>query len=155
MTAIQEFSFQYSFKCMFHSEIYKSLNDSVIVTAIPNISLGVTEQPTAIRPLKIPGNSVDLGEVAIDFILDQDFTNWRTIFNWMNTLQNFSELSAEEAVCDISVSILDNKFNYVLSIVYEDCFPTNITEIPFDVQADDSTPQTFTVMFTVNNMKVD
>lgn len=152
---IQEYAFSNTFRCSFESEDYKSLDRSVISISTPNLTLGVTDQQAIPRPIKIPGNSFEIGEVSIDFMLDQDFANWIKIFNWLNTLQNFTSVVAEQDVIDISINLLDNKSNYISSIVLEDCFPTNLSEITFDTQIDEPQPQQFTVQFTTNHIKID
>ena len=53
---------------------------------IPDITLGVTEQPTYLRQIPTPGDMMDFGDLNIRFLVDEDLKNFMVIQNCMRGL---------------------------------------------------------------------
>ena len=53
---------------------------------IPDITLGVTVQPSYLRQIPTPGDMMDFGDLNIRFLVDEDLTNFMEIQNWMRGL---------------------------------------------------------------------
>ena len=152
----QEFAFQNSFKIEILSETYKTLNKSIIEASIPGITIGSVEQPTSIKPIFHPSDSIEFSTIDLTFVLDENYANWKLIFSWLNVLSNFHAINNDYTkIVDIAIHILSNKFNNEFVIQLEDCFPISMTELPINSQVDDTEPMTFTVTFIVNNMTLD
>lgn len=155
MPSPQEFSYENNFKISFLSEDYKYLDKSAVIANIPSLTIGQTEQDTPIKIIYIPGDNLEIGDLTVEFQLDQDYTNYFIIYEWLNDLKNFKEVQSERLVIDIGLNLLDNKFNFLKTFVLEDCFPISLSEIPLGVRVNDTDPVTFTVSFVVNNVSLD
>ena len=61
---------------------------------IPQMTLGVAEQPTYLRDIPLPGDKIQFEDFSIRFLVDENLDNYMEIFNWMRALgvpDNFKE----------------------------------------------------------------
>ena len=118
---------------------------------IPDISLGLTEQPNYLRQIPIPGDMMDFGDLNIRFLVDEDLTNFMEIQNWIRGLgypesvQEFRDLessgslpkrdyvqSGQDIYSDGTLQILSSNFNAKFNVNFKDLFPTSLTTLTFD-----------------------
>ena len=53
---------------------------------IPDLNLGVTEQPNYLRQIPTPGDMIDFGDLNLRFLVDEDLKNFMEIQNWIRGL---------------------------------------------------------------------
>ena len=53
---------------------------------VPDLSLGIVEQPNYLRDIPTPGDKVDFGDLNLRFLVDEDLTNYMEIQNWIRGL---------------------------------------------------------------------
>jgi len=118
---------------------------------IPDISLGVTEQPNYLRPIPIPGDIMEFGDLNIRFLVDEDLKNFMEIQNWIRGLgfpesvQEYRDLagsgplprrdyvqSGDDIYSDGTLQILNSNFNAKFNVNFKDLFPTSLTTLTFD-----------------------
>ena len=146
----QNFNYENRFQISFDSEDYKDLAKNVVEITTPDISIGTTIQPTTIRNIYIPGNSIEFGDMQLSFLLDEDYANYSMMFQWLNKLRNFDSINLERDVIDINVVLLNGKYNPFLSMDFKDCFPYVMSEIPLSYQVSNLEPLRFSVTFKIN-----
>lgn len=146
------FQFQNRFNVIFGNSEYNILNQSIVNITNPSISLGNIEQQTSIKPIYLPGDSIDISDINMSFILDENYNNYKLILDWLKILRNPHEIDFDRHVTDISIMFLDMRYKETLSINYEDCYPYTISELTMDNQISDIEPIVFTVSFKVNNI---
>ena len=120
--------------------------------AIPEISLGNVDIPTAGRiPIPMEGNVV-YGEFSIDFIVDEDLRNYMEIHNWIRALgvpDNVAERAAfikkyqyvegqEAKYSDGTLQVLNNNNLVNFDVVFKSMFPISLSTIDFDVTQGDN-----------------
>lgn len=147
------FSFENRFKIMFGSDEFKTLDRNIIDITIPSITIGTIQQPTPIKDVFIPGDSLDIGEINMTFLLDEDYNNYKTILDWMNTIRDFRNISLDRYVIDITINLLCAKYKSIFEINCEDCFPFNISDIFLNHQTVSPEPVRFLTTFKVNNIQ--
>ena len=129
--------------------------------AIPDISLGQVDIPTAGR-ISIPmeGNVI-YGEFSIDFIVDEDLKNYIEIHNWIRALgvpDNVAERRAfvtanqfvegqDPKYSDGTLQVLNNNNLVNFYVVFKNMFPTSLSTIDFDVTQSDNEFLTATATF--------
>ena len=118
---------------------------------IPDISLGVTEQPTYLRQIPTPGDMMDFGDLNIRFLVDEDLKNFMEIQNWIRglgfpeSIQEFRDLetsgtvprrdfvqSGQDIYSDGTLQILSSNFNAKFNVNFKDLFPVSLTTLTFD-----------------------
>lgn len=110
---------------------------------IPDMSLGVAIQATPLVDVPHPGEKLTFGSLNIEFIIQEDMSNYRELYEWMigvgfpkerSQFTNYTNRLGE--VSDASLVVLGSNFEYVTSIVLHDCFPVSLSGVQFTSTAD-------------------
>jgi hypothetical protein len=119
---------------------------------IPTITLGDVNIPTrGLVPIPVEGN-IQYGEFTIEFIVDEDLTNYMEIHNWMRGLGapqsvddrvNFKSAnritkSQEYRYSDGTLQILNNNNLVNFDVVFKSLWPTSLSTLGFDVTGSDN-----------------
>ena len=118
---------------------------------IPEINLGVANQPTYLKDLDIPGDKLTYGDLTLRFLVDENLENYMAIHNWMTGLgfpestQDFKDLTTdddgqrdfEEQFSDGNLSILNSNFRSVANVKFFNLFPISLTSLDFDATEPD------------------
>ena len=119
---------------------------------IPDLNLGVTEQPNYLRPIPTPGDILDFGDLNIRFLVDEDLTNFMEIQNWIRGLgypestQQFDKLEKEGAntvprsykqlgdqiYSDGTLQILSSNLIAKFNVKFNELWPYALTTLNFD-----------------------
>lgn len=131
-------------------------------TTIPNISANPIEQSTPFNPTFETGDRLNYAELDLNFIIDEEMSNYIEIFDWMKKTsfpENFDQYKniSEDVLglkSDITIKILNSHKNPSVQIDYYDCFPINLSSVLLDTtQSDVSYPEA-TVTFRYNYFDV-
>ena len=119
---------------------------------IPTITLGDVNIPTrGLVPIPVEGN-IQYGEFTIEFIVDEDLTNYMEIHNWMRGLgapqsvadrvdfksANRITKSQEYRYSDGTLQILNNNNLANFDVVFKSLWPTSLSTLGFDVTGSDN-----------------
>ena len=118
---------------------------------IPDLTLGVTEQPNYLRQIPTPGDMLDFGDLNIRFLVDEDLTNFMELQNWLRGLgypesvQEFRDLeqdgviprrdfvqSGQDIYSDGTLQILSSNMVAKFNVNFKDLFPVSLTTLTFD-----------------------
>ena len=127
---------------------------------LPPITLGTVEQPSYLKGIPHPGDRVEYGELAIEFLVDEDMLNYSLVHNWITGLgfpescKEFDEFTRDRdgqkdlklQYSDATLGILNSNYNEIAKIKFLDIFPTNIS--PLEFTATDTDINYFTVSAT-------
>ena len=116
---------------------------------LPDVSMPVTEVATPYRSIPIiPGGGVEYGDLSLRFIIDEDLTNYMSIWNWIRDNGNAESFEGEgEGYSDGQLMILTSNFNPQFVVTFEKLIPTSLTQLPFDATVSDVDFFTATVTF--------
>lgn len=118
---------------------------------IPEISLSLTEQPTYLKTIDIPGGKITYGDLVLTFLVDEDMENYITIHKWLTGLgfpestEQYKDLVTNEdnlqnekrEFSDGSLYILDNNFNTNIIVKFKDLFPISLSALDFNATQTD------------------
>ena len=118
---------------------------------IPEISLATATQPSYLKDIDIPGEKLTFGDLTIQFLVDENMENYKTIHDWLyglgfpETTQQFKTLTTDddglremnEQYADGSLRILNSNFNEVAKVKFLDLFPVSLSSLDFDATATD------------------
>ena len=119
---------------------------------IPDISLGVTEQPNYLRQIPIPGDMMDFGDLNIRFMVDEDLKNFMEIQNWIRGLgypestEQFDKLEkdgskslprsykqmGDQIYSDGTLQILSSNMVGKFNVNFNELWPYSLTTLTFD-----------------------
>ena len=133
---------------------------------LPGLQLGMIDSPT-----KLPGDDLNIDDLVVYMIIDEDFENYWTIYQWMLALKPLSAIEQSDKInfnkrailleeqlqdyySDIAISILNNnKSSEVMRFLFTNCFPTSISSLKLESGAD---PESLVleVVFRFTSLKV-
>ena len=123
---------------------------------IPDLTLGVTEQPNYLRQIPTPGDMLDFGDLNLRFLVDEDLKNFMEIQNWLRglrypekldqikELQNTGNMSMdlptrsmENIFSDGTLQVLSSSMIPKFHVNFRQCFPYALTTMQFDATMTD------------------
>ena len=125
--------------------------------SLPEINLGVAEQPTYLKNIPRPGDKLEFGDFELKFLIDEDLKNYMQIQNWMRGLgfpESLQEIYAEYAksaekykgqfdegeellYSDATLQVLNSQLNPQFLVKFRDLFPTSLSTLNFDATTTD------------------
>lgn len=133
---------------------FKSLNATALSGQIPERSHTSTPVNFSGEIVKTPGDSSEIGELVIMFKLLEDYSNYITIYNWMqNNITNCNVPNLMQ-FDTIEYLILNAGYKPILSFTYGYVFPTVIDAIDHTSQTGTADELEFNVSFQVNTIKI-
>ena len=143
---------------------------------IPDMTLGIAEQPTYLRDIPVPGDKIEFGDLNLRFLVDEDLTNYMEIQNWIRGLgypqsiseyrdlekkayiqQGFGQKRAD-IYSDGTLQILSNNLVPKFRVIFNDLFPYSLSTVTFD--ATDTDIEYFTAevgfkytIYTITNLE--
>ena len=137
---------------------------------IPDITLGIAEQPTYFKDIPIPGDKIDFGDLNLRFLVDEDLGNYMEIQNWIRglgypeTLKQFDKLEEQDYLfgaarfsnrgdqiySDGTLQILSSNLVPKFQVVFDDLFPYSLSTLSFDATDTDVEYFTADVSFKYN-----
>ena len=132
---------------------------------IPQMTLGVAEQPTYLRDTPLPGDKIQFEDFSLRFLVDENLDNYMEIFSWIRALgfpESLEEIYAwqkkdfdikqpdkttESFYSDATLEILTSTQNPNFKIKFQDLFPTSLSTLEFDATDEDISYLTADVTF--------
>ena len=179
----QPTKFDYASPTQFKFQLQKLPKVEYFTTAcnIPGISLSAALQPTPLKDIPLPGDTVEFNDLEITFLVDENLENYREIHGWMYGIgfpkarTQFAELvsankdrfptSGKDSLVtdagkvkygatplgpifsDATLNVLSSKNNTNIEVRFNDVFPTTLSGLNFNQQADDVNYLSATVSF--------
>ncbi len=127
---------------------------------IPDLTLGVVNQPSYTKMLPTPGDIIEFGDLSLRFLVDEDLKNYMEIQNWIRglgfpeRLEQFAELQESGLIqgnyvndrqniySDGTLQILTSSQIPNFEVTFQDMFPYSLSTMTFD--ATDADIQYFT-----------
>jgi hypothetical protein len=146
------FNYENRFRLTFlhHKADVRKLGATCVAINLPTIILGQTEQPTSIRKIWLPGDSLEFEDINLQFMLQESMENWIAVMDWVYRLRDPDEIKYERELCDLGVDILDAKYNTVVECTFIDIFPFTMSDVPLTTQIEDVEVSRFDVSFKIN-----
>jgi hypothetical protein len=139
---------------------------------IPSMTLQIAKQPTYLKDISQPGNKIDFQDFNLRFLVDEDFTNYMEIYNWIKglgypeTLEQIYKLqeqddristrlnSAMNIYSDGTLFVLGSNQRSNFQVRFYDLFPYDLTTLIFDATITDANPFTAEVKFKYTYFEV-
>ena len=127
---------------------------------IPEITLGVAQQPSYLKMIDVPGDIITYGDFTLRFLVDENLENYLIIHKWITglgfpeTTQQYKDLTTTEdgetdslqAFSDGTLRILNSNYNDIALIKFQDLFPISLS--PMEFEAGDTDYNYFTAEVT-------
>lgn len=132
--------------------------------SVPSLGLSHAEIGTPFSWLKEPDTKVNFSELQVTFKLDENFETYLEIFNWIMGISFPEEFTQHEDLADgdhknifsdATLTVLTNSNIPNLRITFRDLFPTFLSQIDFEVTADDATTIDMAASFEYHLFKIE
>ena len=129
---------------------------------LPGLTLGVAPRTTSLATIPMVGDTLAFDDFSMTFLVEEQLTNYREIFNWMINIgfpkshaQYKAQARADDTnrggelvlYSDIQITILSNKNNPIVRTTIYEAFPTNLSGLEYSAQSADTDWLTATVTF--------
>tara|TARA_R100000234_G_scaffold71787_1_gene44184 strand:- start:5822 stop:6409 length:588 start_codon:yes stop_codon:yes gene_type:complete len=113
---------------------------------------GNIEQPTRFVAAKHPNSKVSFENLTMTFLVNEDMSNWREIYDWMRSIyltkdHKDYEKKISSHFTDGTLHILNSAMNPNLQIRFRNLLPVSLTGFEFDSSVTDITPFTAEITF--------
>ena len=112
---------------------------------IPEISLASPTQSTYLKSIMHPGDTLQYGDLPVQFLVDENMINYTLIHNWMTGMgfpescQQFLNWTTDEngdrdlklQFSDATLGVLNSNYNVIANIKFWDLFPTSLSTLEF------------------------
>lgn len=129
----------------------KDFSFKVVSFNLPEVSLAPIIRNTPFVPDKVPGETLNFGQLEVKFIISEDFGNWIDMFGWMQGLgfpsshEQYEEKQFHRE--DLVLAVLNAYQQPVQRFVFEQAWPTYLSGVQWNAQSQAATPLTATVTF--------
>lgn len=116
---------------------------------LPQLSLGSAVQQTPFVDIPHPGDKVFFGEFIIQFLINEDMSNYKELYDWVASIgvpsggDQYGQLTRRASVykpdeynnafSDASLLILDSNNKPVVRLNFQDLWPTSVEGLNFDI----------------------
>ena len=107
----------------------------------PDVNLAPAVQQFARTAVPYPGDNLTFSEITLQYLVDEDLTAYKEIYNWMLRLVNepyytqYDKLKDDTivpSVAQLSVIVMTSHNNKNITIKYIDAFPTALGDISLE-----------------------
>ena len=119
--------------------------------SIPEIILGVANQPSYLKDIDVPGDKISYGDLTLRFLVDENMENYMAVHNWITGLgypesteqyadlitDNESLKDPKKAFSDGTLTILNSNYKESFKVTFKDLFPVSLSSLEFDATMQD------------------
>jgi hypothetical protein len=128
----------------------KKLELMVQKANLPGLTIPDQAQPTIFgTTIPVPSMTVQYEPLSVEFIVDENLTNWKSIYSWMRNLTNIENandynLNYNQWHYDATLSIMSSEFKYagcndpVLTVGFTNLIPVRLTGLIFQSDSPDT-----------------
>lgn len=134
--ASQPTNFSYAHADKFSFTIAKAPNTTYFLDAVvfPQLQFDKVDVPTPFKKMPFVGDELSYSNLSIRFGVDEDFKNFKEIFNWIKDISNSSnfdrypvtEAEADGIYTDATLTILNNNFKGNVNFRFTNVFPLSL-----------------------------
>lgn len=115
----------------------ESFNYWIQSASVPGVTLAGISTDFQRKQGFVPSNHMVYDSVSWPFIVDEDWSNYLYLYDWMRTYEDM-EPPFGTAIYDFTLHILNNNKNPVKRIVFIGAFPTGLSEITLSSNLSDT-----------------
>lgn len=148
------FALPHSFRLTIDGQKYKNAMFSVQRVEIPDITADGAPMNLPQRNIAFSADKITYADLSLTFLLDEDFTNYIEIHDWMYGAVTQPDAPDVAKYKDISLLILSSHNNVVREFKFVKAFPINLSSVQFDSTLTDAEYLTASVTFHYSYFKI-
>lgn len=140
-------------RATFQLQGFPAFEASVTSFQLPAVSLSEVDVPTRFNRGKEAGTEVEFDQLSIEFLVNEDLSNWLEMFNWLISLgfpkDHAQYRGNDNRHSDGSLIVYSSHNNPELKFKFYELFPTNLSGIEFTEEDSDTLYRKATVTFSI------
>ena len=159
-------------KFQFFIDKFPNCNFFCQSVSMPNVTLGTSFAPSPFIKLPIPGDHIEYSEMLITFMIDEKMNNYKEMYDWILGLgfpkdfTQYANLAERDRrsklvtgdsgviMSDATLFIYNSASNPNVEMRFLNLFPTNLSDIAFDLRNNDVEYMEATVGFTFERFDI-
>ena len=113
---------------------YPNLEYFVIAATLPSLSISATDLPYRGVNLSFTGDRLAFDELSVRANITENMENYIETFDWIHNIVN--DKDAEDFKADATLLVLSSHNNVTKEIKFNGVFPTSLSAVEFDSQAE-------------------
>jgi hypothetical protein len=123
-------------------ETSRELTLNVYGSVIPSINLENLEVGWLGGKIQVQSGKLNMDPLTINFVVDSELRNWRTLVNWVffinNNIDTFAKLGTDQSV-DATLKISDNFNKEILRVIFRNVWIQTVGEITLSMREGENT----------------
>lgn len=148
------FALPYSFRLTIDGQKYKNAMFSVQRVEIPDITATAAPMNLPQRNIAFAADKLEYTDLNVTFLLDEDFTNYIEIHDWMYGAVTQPDSPEIDKYKDISLLVLSSHNVVVREFKFVKAFPVNLSSVAFDSTLTDAEYLTASAVFHYSYFKI-
>jgi len=134
LTTNKNFLSPVGFQFKVDSTKYPNIEYFAVACTLPGANIAATDTPYRGVNLSFTGDRISFEDLALRINVTENMENYIETFDWMHNI--IQTKNAEDFKADATLLILSSHNNVTKEIKFNGVFPTNISPIEFDAQAE-------------------
>lgn len=151
LTTNKNFLSPVGFQFKIDSTTYPNLEYFAVGATLPGISVNETEQGYRGVTLGFTGDRLEFEDLALRVNVTENLENYIETLDWMHNIAQST--NAEDFKVDATLLILTSHNNVIKEVLFKDVFPTSMSAIEFDAQAESIEYVQMDVTFAYTNFE--
>lgn len=139
-----------NFKLILNSAEFANTEFFAVSASIPSISLNEANASYKNYSGFVPGDKIVYDPLNVRIALDENLDSYKEIYSWL--IHNSTQSNLKYS--DIALLVMSSHNNVIAKFSFINSFPTNMSQIEFNVQQQDVEYTTFDVTFRYDYFKV-
>ena len=109
-----------------------SLAMNIYASVLPSISLDSKEHNWMGGVVHMDAGAISFEPWFVNFLIDDDFNNWKILYNWMNYINNNKDRygrARPDYVVDATLNVLNNMREPIMTVNFKNIWPNMLGQV--------------------------
>ena len=151
LTTNKNFLSPVGFQFKISSNQYPNLEYFAVAATLPGVNMSATQTPYKGVNLQFTGDRLAFEDLSLRVNVTENLENYIETFDWLHSIAQSK--NSEELKVDATLLILSSHNNVVKEVEFKGVFPTSLSPIDFDAQAESIQYVQMDITFSYTNLE--
>ena len=151
LTTNKNFLSPVGFQFKISSNQYPNLEYFAVAATFPGVNMSATQTPYKGVNLQFTGDRLAFEDLSLRVNVTENLENYIETFDWLHSIAQSK--NSEELKVDATLLILSSHNNVVKEVEFKGVFPTSLSPIDFDAQAESIQYVQMDITFSYTNFE--
>lgn len=151
LTTNKNFLSPVGFQFKISSNQYPNLEYFAVAATLPGVNMSATQTPYKGVNLQFTGDRLAFEDLSLRVNVTENLENYIETFDWLHSIAQSK--NSEELKVDATLLILSSHNNVVKEVEFKGVFPTSLSPIDFDAQAESIQYVQMDITFSYTNFE--